>query len=146
MNIRIDRTRVFLVLPLVFIIVCSASAVYIPFDSFVSDAETEVLDFSPATLKIFGRTMIARTIPRESPFDFADVKPFHVNNEPHGIQKSEASVSLIVISGKEKMAVIDGRTVKEGDIVGGMKIAKIESDRILLKDRSSRWLYIKKGP
>jgi hypothetical protein len=146
MNIRIDRTRVFLVLPLAFIVVCAALAVYLPFDSVVSDAETEVLDFSPAALKIFRKTMIARTIPRESPFDFADVKPFHVNEGPHDIQKSGASVSLIVISGKEKMAIIDGRTVKEGDFVGGLKIARIESDRILLKDRSSRWLYIKKGP
>jgi hypothetical protein len=143
LNISFNKTRVFIALPLVSIIIFAVLALYAPFDSVVTDAEMEVLDFRPSSLKIITKTIIARTINREDPFDFAYVKPVPGHDSRHGEHKPEANVSLIVISGKKKMAVIDGRTVKEGDSIGGMRIAKIESNRILLQDRSSQWLYIK---
>jgi hypothetical protein len=142
-NIRIDKTRIFIALPLVFIIVLAVSAFYLSFDRVVSDTEMEVLDFRPSALKIITKTIISRTINREGPFDFAYVKPAPGHDSLSGENKPETNVSLIVISGKNKIAVVDGRTVKEGDSIGGMRIAKIESDRILLKNRSSQWLYIK---
>lgn len=143
MNIRIDRTRAFIALPLVVIVIFAVSAFNINFDSVISDAETEVLGFRPSALQIISKTFISRTTNREGPFDFAHAKPATGHYSLHGGNTPETNVSLIVISGKKKMAVIDGRTVKEGDSIGGMRIAKIESDRILLQDRNSQWLYIK---
>ena len=146
MNIRIDKTRVFIALPLVIIIIFAVSAFYVPYDSVVSDAEMKVLNFRPSALKIMAKTMISKTIASEGPFDFAHVKPAPGHDSLSGKNKPETYISLIVISGEKKMAVIDGRTVKEGDSIGGMRIAKIESNRILLQDRSSQWLYIKEEP
>ena len=143
MNIRFDKTRVFIALPLVIIIILAVSGLYVPYDGGISNVEMEVLDFRPSALKIITKTIISRTINREGPFDFANVKPAPGHDSFSGENKPETNISLIVISGEEKMAVIDGRTVKEGDSIGGMRIAKIESNRILLQDRSSQWLYIK---
>jgi len=143
MNIRVDKTRVFIALPPVVIIILAVLAFSVPFDSAVSDAEREVLDFRPSSLKILTKTIVARTINREGPFDFADAKSAPRHDSFHGENKPETNISLIVISGEKKMAVIDGRPVREGDSIGGMRIAKIESNRILLQDRSSRWLYLK---
>jgi len=143
MSIRFDKTRVFIALPLVCSIIFAVLALYVPFDNAVSDAELEVLDFRPSALKILTKTLIARTSSREGPFDFTYAKSAPKHDSSHGNNKPETSVSLIVISGKNRMAIIDGRTVKEGDSIGGMRIAKIESDRILLQDRSSQWLYLK---
>ena len=143
MNIRFDKTRVFIALPIVIILILAVSGFYVPYDTGVSDAEMEVLDFRPAALKIITKTIISRTINREGPFDFAHAKRAPGHDSLSGENKPETNVSLIVISGEKKMAVIDGVTVKEGDSIGGMRIAKIESNRILLQDRSSQWLYIK---
>jgi hypothetical protein len=143
MNIRFDKTRVFIALPLVIIIILAVSGFYVPYDGGISAAEMEVLDFRPSALKIITKTIISRTINREGPFDFAHVKPAPGHDSFSGENKPETNISLIVISGEKKMAVIDGRTVREGDSIGGMRIATIESNRILLKDRSSQWLYIK---
>jgi hypothetical protein len=143
MNIRFDRTRIFIALPLVCIIIFAVLALYVPFDRVVSDAEIELLDFRPLDLKILTKTIASRVINREGPFDFMYAKSAPAHDSFHGGNKPGTNVSLIVISGKNRMAVIDGRTVKEGDSIGGMRIAKIESDRVLLQDRSSQWLYIK---
>jgi hypothetical protein len=61
------------------------------------------------------------------------------------IEYKDSNLSLIVISGKRKMAIIRGRIVREGDIVEGMKIAKIENERVLLKNKTERWLYLEKA-
>lgn len=143
MNIRFDRTRVFIGLPLAVIIILAVLAFYVPFDSTVSDVERELLDFRPSALKILTKTIVARGINREGPFDFTYAKSATGHDTFHGEKKPETNLSLIVISGDNRMAVIDGRTVKEGDSIGGMRIATIESNRILLQDRSSQWLYIK---
>ena len=58
--------------------------------------------------------------------------------------QAEGGLSLIVIIGKSRMAIIKGVVVKEGDSIDGVKIARIETDRVLLKDKTTQWLYMEK--
>jgi hypothetical protein len=40
---------------------------------------------------------------------------------------------------------MNGKLVKEGDRINGMKIARIEEKKILLKNKSSQWIYLKEA-
>jgi len=56
---------------------------------------------------------------------------------------TEKKVSFILVKQDRKFAIIDGKLVSEGDIIDHQKIAKIEKDRVLLKDREGeRWLKL----
>jgi len=139
----IGKTRILIILPVVFIVICAAAAFYIPFDRTVTDVEMQVLNFIPSSLKVVSTPVIVRALKGEGPFDFASAQPVTDHAAEHLGKEQGATVSLIVISGDSRMAVIDGMTVQEGDSIRGMRIAKIESDRILLQNRSSQWLYLK---
>ena len=54
----------------------------------------------------------------------------------------EKNVSLIIISGKRKMAMIEGRLLRVGDQIDGAIIAAIEPGRVLLKSKISQWVYM----
>jgi len=58
---------------------------------------------------------------------------------------NDNAISLIVVNGKRKMAIIRGVIVTEGDSIDGMRIAKIEPDRILLKNKTERWIFLEKA-
>ena len=58
------------------------------------------------------------------------------------VEEKDPVVSLIVISGKNKMAMIEGAPVKEGEYYDDKRIVKIEPDRVLLKNVKSKWVYI----
>lgn len=49
-------------------------------------------------------------------------------------------LSLIVVGERSRMAIIKGIVVKEGDSIDGMKVAKIEPRRVLLKNKTTHWL------
>lgn len=61
-------------------------------------------------------------------------------------------LSLVVVSGNIRMAIIKGVVVKEGDNIDGFKVAKIEPDRVLLTQKDTkklqgaeqRWIYLEK--
>lgn len=63
----------------------------------------------------------------------------------------ELKVSLILVTEGRRMAIMNGLVVKEGDSIAGMKIEKIEKNRILLKEfrpsridkqEETRWVYL----
>jgi hypothetical protein len=52
-------------------------------------------------------------------------------------------VSFILLHKKRNLAIVDGKLVHEGDLLGNQKIAKIEKDKILLKGREGeKWLNL----
>jgi hypothetical protein len=57
---------------------------------------------------------------------------------------TESTVSLIVLGKAAKLAVIKGVVVKEGDAFQGDRVARIEKDRVLLKNgKEEKWLVAK---
>jgi len=53
--------------------------------------------------------------------------------------KRDLRVSLIVISDKKNIAVVNGRFLTEGDDIMGLKVKRIEKERILLAGREEFW-------
>jgi len=55
----------------------------------------------------------------------------------------ERKVSLVLVHGNRKMAIINGIVVREGDITGNSRVIKIEKNRVLLKDKlREEWVKI----
>jgi hypothetical protein len=56
---------------------------------------------------------------------------------------TEKRISFILINQKRNLAIIDGKLVHEGDKVDNHIIAKIEKDKVLLKNREGeKWLRL----
>jgi hypothetical protein len=52
-------------------------------------------------------------------------------------------VSLILINENIKMVIIDGKVLKIGDVIDNQRIARIEKNRVLLKNKEGeKWLLI----
>jgi hypothetical protein len=52
-------------------------------------------------------------------------------------------VSFILIHKKRNLAIVDGKLVHEGSLLGNHKIARIEKDKILLKSgEGEKWLKL----
>ncbi|MBI3592114.1 MAG: hypothetical protein HY099_01265 [Nitrospirae bacterium] len=62
---------------------------------------------------------------------------------PPAAAQEKDVVTFILIDGGKRMAIINGIVVKEGDIIKSGRVARIEKDRVLIKDKKeSRWLTI----
>ncbi|MBI5050800.1 MAG: hypothetical protein HZC11_08025 [Nitrospirae bacterium] len=85
-----------------------------------------------------------------SPIDFKPPAPAGVPFPPVSLEElapktgGKDMLNLIVVSDKIRMAVIKGIVVKEGESINGITIARIEPDRVLLKNKTSQWLYMEK--
>lgn len=143
-----NKTKILIAFPVILVIILIFVAGYVPFSKDFSAAEEQILEFIPADLKIkeVKRLLVSGGI--NSPIDFKQsqiVQKFvskgdTVPQEDH----IEKNVSLIIISGKRKMAIIDGRLFMEGDQIYGALIAAIEPGRVLLKSKISQWVYMDK--
>lgn len=51
-------------------------------------------------------------------------------------------LSLVVMNGKRSFAILDDRLLHEGDSINRMTIQRIEKDRILIKDKTLKWIYM----
>jgi hypothetical protein len=52
-------------------------------------------------------------------------------------------LSLIIITNGEKNAIINGKILKEGDIIKGFKVKKIEGQKVLLfSNNRSHWIKV----
>ncbi|MBI5407238.1 MAG: hypothetical protein HZA18_06035 [Nitrospirae bacterium] len=49
-------------------------------------------------------------------------------------------LTFVVLNGKHSIAIVDDRIVHEGETVGGMTVKKIEKDKVLVQDKTLRWL------
>jgi hypothetical protein len=145
MSISINRTKIFIAFPVMFITILMIAAYYIPFDSVFNDAEMKIRDFRPTDLTIKEERAVSRKRNVEGPFEFVHAGAGSGAAADSAPENIDYNLSLIVISGDSKMAVMRGMPVREGDNIDGMKIAKIETNRILLKNNDAVWVYLKEG-
>lgn len=145
-----SKTKILIACPFAFIIVLLIAANYIPFEGSLSETESRLLEFSPTAVSIKESQPVQMSGEFKSPIDFRSpetVKAPVKGEDNDSVSPADYDVnklSLVVISGKRKLAVIDGLLVREGDSVAGMKIAQIEHDRVLLKNKTAKWLYLER--
>ena len=146
MNIKI---KILIVFPIVLIIIFIVMAGYINFKDTFPVIDRQVTDLIPSGTLIKQENRIKSGYDLKSPIDFTfegsqDSFPsISLDTLAHRGYNGNNLLSLTVISGKTRMAIIKGTVVKEGDIMDGMKIIKIEPDRVMLKNNNtSTWLYM----
>ncbi|RJQ17513.1 MAG: hypothetical protein C4560_08810 [Nitrospiraceae bacterium] len=145
-----NKTKILLAFPFAFILVLAAAAGYVPFSGAFSETENSMLGFTPTDLSIKEKGPVLISGELKSPIDFnghgagEEVPAAKAGVLPAREDRVEANLSLTVISGDRKTAVINGIPVKEGDIVNGMKIARIEPGRVLLKNKTTQWLIMER--
>ncbi len=143
------KTEIFLALPLVLIIVFVVAAYQVPLKGALSGFEIEMLTFTPSDLKVRIKQITHKIRELDGYFDFDSAVAYNAAEDEDDLVKkngyNDTGLSLIVISGKKKMAIMNGKLVKEGDSINGMKVARIEEEKILLKNKSSQWIYLKEA-
>lgn len=161
MDVMPDRkTGVFAALPFIAAVVGLLSLQYIKFTPSLSATETALTALTAGAVP----TIVERrpiTVPAlESPIKIPraeDMQKKSFPGEPlanmapppgqHGSQAASVPrpdvVTMIVVNNDNRMAIINGIVVKEGDKINSSAVVKIEKNRVLLKDkRGPRWLTI----
>lgn len=149
--VKIDNKQIILIIsPVVVTFFCIIALSYIKFKPSLPPAEQGLLDFSYQKQKA---TIIRRqpitVLALDSPIRVEAVSP-KVAYPQVPLEKVapiepevEIKVSFILIDGGRKMAIINGMVVKEGDVFNHNRVAKIEKNRVLIKDKKGeRWIRI----
>ncbi len=143
-----NKTKIFIAFPFVFIIILLVAANYIPLASEPSETEGQILAFIPAGLSIKDSPMVSVSGEIKSPIEFlaapAELDQGKKDDIVAEISYNDSDLSLIVVSGARKMAIIKGLLVREGDSIDSLKIAAIEPDRVLIKNKTEKWLHLEK--
>lgn len=139
-----NKTKILLLLPPVLIVLCIVAANSIPFDQSFSESESQFLDFISSDLKISKQKMVKIADNIKGPFDFTRSKAQVPEDKVSEIDYNENSLSLTVITDDARMAIINGELVNEGETVAGMKILRIEPERVLTNNKTAEWLYLEK--
>ncbi len=148
------RLKILTVLPFLFVIASFIATKVVNFNSVLTAKEKQALEFVPEKIEVIERQalvvkndmkgpieIIKSTLSRDFPSkSLSVIAPQTARDE--GEKIIEGIVSLIVTGGERKIAIVNGVVVKEGDSVDGMKIAKIEKDRILIKSNGTKWLHL----
>lgn len=142
-----NKTKILIFFPfaLAIILAVAADYIHIPFNSGLSEAGNRISSFAPTGPAIREKQKVYSSPDFKSLLDFnystaAETSLPEVNSAPHK-DYNDKNLSLIVISGKSRTAIINGTPVKEGDKFADMIIVKIEHDRVLLKDKTLKWMY-----
>ncbi len=139
-----NKTKMLLLLPPLLIVLCVFAANSIPFDQSLTESESQILDFISSDLKISEKQTTRTGKSIKGPFDFTKKSAHIPKDKVSDIDYNENSLSLTVISENVRMAIINGEIVKEGDVLKGMKIQKIEPERVLVNNKNAQWLYLEK--
>lgn len=147
-----NKTKILIFFPLTVVIILAVIACYLPFKRGLSAPEENVLNFSPAGLAIKDVQSVSANQDIESPLDFTitaaedtalpDNAAVPGNNPTVSSDLTLRGLSLIIISGENRTAIIKGVPLKEGDQIADIKIVKIEPDRVLIKDKTLQWMYM----
>lgn len=70
------------------------------------------------------------------PVQVGEVIPKQESDDVH----KNRMLTFVVLNGKHSIAIVDDRIVHEGETVGGMTVKKIEKDKVLVQDKTLRWL------
>lgn len=134
------------------LIICSAIAIalvlfgvsHITFDLHLSPAERGILMFRHEKLSIKERqfTMVSAL---KNPMEHGTIgKKGYPSVKLSDIAPPEQQrVSLVVIRGEKRIAIIDNLVVREGDSMNEGRITRIEKNGVLVKNKEGeRWLKI----
>jgi hypothetical protein len=110
--------------------------------------EIKVLEYSSTGQENTG--LIERTLrsfsvkmAKFNPFLAVDEKPGSpLPTDGSGAANGQLNVTLTVLSAGGNMAVINDQVVREGDSIRGMRVRRIENNRVLMIDRQSVPLYL----
>ncbi|MBM4272156.1 MAG: hypothetical protein FJ139_08390 [Deltaproteobacteria bacterium] len=117
------------------------------FHAALSPAEQKVISFNYDNIPKVAERKQALVTSIRNPIVFA--KPSHQEFPKVPLAQvapppsAENKVSFILINREKKLAIIDGKVVNEGDVIGNQRVTKIEKDKVLLKNREGeKWLKL----
>ena len=123
----------------------------VTFDLSLSPMERKLFNFNYENIpKIAERSMTQAglikspiILSKSSAKGFPDT-PLSVLSPPSSpASPAEKRISTILINKNKKMAIIDGKFLSEGDVIGKHKITRIEKNRVLLKNKEGeKWLKL----
>jgi len=119
---------------------------YVKFQLFLTPQERNVLLFTHEKIKINERRVqVVQNL--KSPISVASDKAGYPSVQLADIAPVEGTegqrLTLILIKGKKKMAIIDNLVVREGDTISQGRVARIEKDGVLIKSKEGeQWLRI----
>ncbi|RJR15789.1 MAG: hypothetical protein C4581_11555 [Nitrospiraceae bacterium] len=146
-----NKTKIMLFFPVILAIILAIAANYIdiPFNNGIPASAGTIAAFTPSDLTIKEKQTVHSTPDFRAPLDFnrsvAAEASLPVNNpapEQKPKEEPDKSLSLIIMSGADRTAIINGVPVKEGDRIADMRIVRIETDRVLLKTKTLKWIYL----
>ncbi|MBI5740131.1 MAG: hypothetical protein HZA16_05355 [Nitrospirae bacterium] len=143
-----NRIKILIAFPFVFVIILFIAAKNVPLKLRLTAAEEGILTFAPAELAVEQRPEVPVSREIKSPLRFGVPQSGAVRAADEDITPEtdyeDNALSLIVVSGNRKMAIIRGIIVREGDNIDGMRIVRIEPEKVLVKGRTERWIYPEK--
>lgn len=148
-----NRTNFFIAAPFILIAFAFFAAGFVKFKPKLSPAELRMQQFAPEV----------KGLREKQPFDSVVLSgPFEINNKarqgssslkPVSDNKvSEINVSMIVLNDNKlmAMAIVNGRVVREGDVIDMIKILRIEREKVLLSYHAdgenimqTKWVSVK---
>lgn len=149
--------KIMLVLPFLLIFASFGGAKMVGFESYLTEDEVELLNFEVEDKISLGmnsnnesvksdkniKSPIKLVKKRDSNIDVDSIDPPLVSL----MKKKKGSayhLSVIIISEKRKVAIINDRLVNENDLIGNALIVRIDRKRVLLKkNKSTWWEYLK---
>lgn len=126
-------------LPFLLIIASVITASLIGFINPLTEKEQQLLDITHESVGIFRKEASVVKNNLKSPIEIPETFTPPISTATAGPGKG---VSLIMIRKEEKIAIINGKVAREGDIIDKMEILKIEKDKILVKSNRTKWIYM----
>jgi len=141
------RLKIFIVLPYALIAASIFGVQIVSFSSMLTPAESQLVEFYPDETVMVEKIRHDETIniskKVKSPINIVKVQkavsPLKTEVASAEKKASPFMVTMIVISEKRKMAIINSRIVNEYDLIDSVKVARIETNRVLLKDKKTTW-------
>ncbi len=150
------RTKILIASPIVLIIILAISANYLNLEQWLKadmqrgmEGGIQQLEITPSDIAKRQAQDTYAVKDLKGPIEFVAAPaafPAEALDKiaPQAVDRLEGGISLIVIGEKKRMAIIKGAVVNEGDNVEGVRIVKIEPNRVLVKDKTTKWLYMEK--
>jgi hypothetical protein len=140
-----NKTQLLLVLPVALIVLLIFVADYVPLGTGISDAESGILNFRETDFALKEKRPVKDRKHMKGPFHFnirdSSGDSLEAGDLDPRMDYNDMSLSLVVVTGEEKMAIISGVLVREGDFIDDVKIERIEHNRVLLRNKTTKWLY-----
>jgi hypothetical protein len=151
----VHNKRLIILTALPFLLVAAAvfGARAVNFEDLVfSPIERRVLNFTPETIEVRAvrATRMAASGAKASARNMASLfgggrgaGGYSVRTGSMATDPLAMEVSYIMKGGAGRgLAIVNDELVSEGDTVGGMLVKRIEEDKVLLKGKETRWVYM----